>query len=102
MVEKAQSAEHPGRVQVNLQRCSRGSCVRIEVEQHDEGLGWYTSGSVTLPLHQLPLLEQAIEEMRARTETDNEYGNIIPFPGMQNGCMTKEEECPLYKNAEPA
>jgi hypothetical protein len=75
--------EHAQRVQVVLERSATGQRVKIVVENHDSGLGWYTSGSLTLPMHQLPLLEQAVEEMR-RGPDEEEYGRIIPFPGMND------------------
>ena len=53
--------------------------VKIRVESHDERLGWYTAGSLSLPLHQLPLLEQAIEQMR-RLQNAPDDDKIIPFP----------------------
>jgi hypothetical protein len=81
MLQNTKSADQEDvqRVQVSVERDAAGQRVRIEVENHDAVLGWYTSGSVILPLHQLPLLEQAIEEMR-RQPANEEYGRIIPFP----------------------
>jgi hypothetical protein len=55
--------------------------VKIRVESYDQGLGWYTSGSLVVPLHQLPLLEQAVEDMRKCPQED-EFADIIPFPGL--------------------
>jgi len=56
--------------------------VKIRVESHDPRLGWYTSASLSLPLHQMALLEQAIEEMRRGSDGNlPAEGNIIPFPG---------------------
>ena len=69
------------RVQVQLETRSTGKRVKIRVENHDEGLGWYTSGALTLPLHELPLLEQALAEMRS-CPTEVECADIIPFPGL--------------------
>jgi hypothetical protein len=74
-----QQQGHAQRVQVSMHRTSLGSRVKIEVESFDPVLGWYTSGSVALPLEELPLLEQAIEDMRRAPEES--YGEIIPFPG---------------------
>lgn len=60
--------------------------VKIRVENYDEFLGWYPSGSLTLALHQLPLLEQAIEAMRAGKVADESFEDkIIPFPGLAAG-----------------
>jgi hypothetical protein len=75
------------RVQVQMERHLEGSRVKIRVENYDAGLGWYTSGSVTLPLHQLPLLEQAVEDMR-KVNVEEEFAQIIPFPGMMTGSAT--------------
>jgi hypothetical protein len=72
--------EHTQRVQVSLERSALRQRVKIEVESHDPVLGWYTSGALALPLEHLPMLEQAIEEMRRCPDTE-EYGKIIPFPG---------------------
>jgi hypothetical protein len=81
MVEEAKLSESSQRVQVELERHALGKRVRIRLESYDQGLGWYTSGSLIVPLHQLPLLEQAVDEMR-RTPQEEEFADIIPFPGM--------------------
>jgi hypothetical protein len=81
MVEPAKVAQSSQRIDVQLERHSDGKRVKIRVENFDEKLGWYTSGSLMLPLNQLPLLEQAVEEMRSES-TDDEFAKIIPFPGM--------------------
>ncbi len=60
-----------------------GRRVKIEVENHDPVLGWYTSGALALPLEQLPILEQAVDEIRRCPDTE-QYGKIIPFPGIQS------------------
>jgi hypothetical protein len=80
MVEQAKVCESAQRVQVELDRHGYGKRVRIRVENYDSGLGWYTSGSLAVPLHQLPLLEQAIADMRTVNRED-EFAQIIPFPG---------------------
>ena len=80
MVEEAKLSESSQRVQVELERHALGKRVRIRLESYDQGLGWYTSGSLIVPLHQLPLLEQAVDEMR-RTPQEEEFADIIPFPG---------------------
>jgi hypothetical protein len=80
--QQAQRLEQSQRIQVEMERHPQGKLVKIRVEHYDERLGWYTSGSLSLPLHDLPLLEQAVAEMRAREgskETCTE--KIIPFPG---------------------
>ena len=58
--------------------------VRISLERHDDDLGWYTAGSMCIPLCQLPVLEQALDELSASqsfTCTEAICGRkIIPFP----------------------
>ena len=76
----AQQQEHAQRVEATIERTAQGARVKIVVESHDAGLGWYTSGSLVLPLHQLPLLEQSIAAMRRQPAEVEEYGKIIPFP----------------------
>jgi hypothetical protein len=71
------SAQQRIRVEMDRQRgCPQ---VKICVESFDAGLGWYSSGALELPLHQLPLLEQAIAEMRRNAAEHR--ADIIPFPG---------------------
>ena len=78
-------------MQVELERHASGNRVKIRVESHDEGLGWYTSGGLTLPLEELPLLEQAIEEMRSQCAREK-YGVIIPFPGLETESANQAAE----------
>jgi hypothetical protein len=84
MVEEAKLCESAQRVQVELERHVYGKRVKIRMENYDPVLGWYSSGSVTVPLNQLPLLEQAIDEMRT-VEREETFAEIIPFPGMVAG-----------------
>ena len=77
-----QTAEQAQRIDVEILSCASGKRVKIRIENHDDNLGWYTAGSLTLPLHQLPLLEQAIQEMRNRESSEDE-NKIIPFPVME-------------------
>lgn len=57
--------------------------VNIRVENYDESRGWYTSSSLTFPLHQLPLMEQALVELRRQEFCDESSScRIIPFPGL--------------------
>lgn len=81
MVQEATLSESSQRVEVQLQPHPQGKRVKIRLESYDDGLGWYTSGSLVIPLHQLPLVEQAIEEMRGAA-AEEQYAEIIPFPGM--------------------
>ena len=80
MVEEAKLCDSAQREQVELERHVHGKRVKIRVENYDSGLGWYTSSSLAVPLHQLPLLEQAIDDMRTVSREDD-YAEIIPFPG---------------------
>ena len=84
MVEQAKLCESAQRIQVQIEPQGYGKRVKIRVENYDEGLGWYSSGSLALPLHQLPLLEQAIEEMRTERREES-YAEIIAFPGTTLG-----------------
>lgn len=81
-LEQSESSEQVQRIQVEMEPAPCGKIVRIRVEHFEERLGWYVSGSIRLPLHQLPLLEQAVEEMRngeaARTTSPED--TIIPLP----------------------
>jgi hypothetical protein len=83
MVEEAKqlTSESSQRVQVEMQRHPQGKRVKIRLESYDDILGWYTAGCVTVPLHQLPLVQQAIDDMR-HLSTENEFADIIPFPGL--------------------
>ena len=67
------------RIQVLLEPSERA---KICLESYDDNLGWYTAASLSIPLHQLPLLEQAIERMRSLEAKPQQPqgGNIIPFP----------------------
>ncbi|HZO86406.1 MAG TPA: hypothetical protein VFC26_14400 [Verrucomicrobiae bacterium] len=67
------------RIQVTLEPRDRA---KICLESYDDNLGWYTAASLSIPLHQLPLLEQAIERMRVENPTPGQSAaKIIPFPG---------------------
>lgn len=73
--------EHSQRIGVEIERPRQ--LVKIRVEHYDETLGWYTSGSLSLPLRELPLLQQAIEEMQSGVgSSEPELAQIIPFPGL--------------------
>ena len=68
------------RIQVTVEPTRRA---KICLESYDDNLGWYTAASLSIPLHQLPLLEQAIERIRVENPPQRQptTGNIIPFPG---------------------
>ena len=60
-----------------------GRRVKIRVESFDENLGWYTSGSLSLPIHQLPLLEQALSALGAEDDSETRSDEkVIAFPGL--------------------
>ena len=69
------------RVHVDVETSREANRVKICLESHDEGLGWYTAASLSIPLAQVPLLQQALEhsfsEPAAGEATPD---NIIPFP----------------------
>ncbi len=70
------------RIQVEWEHHSTGNRVRISVEGYDEIRGWCNIGSIDFPLHELPLLEQALAELRAGSKSSRGVAsNIIPFPG---------------------
>ena len=79
---QSRPAEQSQRIDVELDRSGVQEQVKIRIESFDENLGWYTAGSIRLPLHQLPLLEQAIEQMRRR-EFEEDEGKVLPFPGVE-------------------
>lgn len=71
------------RIQVEVEPGRPDKRVKIRVENYDEFLGWYTSGSLCLGLHQLPLLEQAVEEARSCASGEEACADkIIPIPGL--------------------
>jgi hypothetical protein len=72
-------AKETQQIEVELETSASEKRVKIRVQSYDERLGWYTAGSLSLPLHQLPLLEQAIEEMRTQAACESS-DKIIPFP----------------------
>ena len=79
-VQSSNASSPIQRIQVFLEPADRA---KICLESYDDNLGWYTAASLSIPLNQLPLLEQAIERMRAFTATAKQSpaGNIIAFPG---------------------
>jgi len=76
-----------------LQQCQRlqvtkdleNKAVNITVERYDSALGWYTAGALSLPMCQVPLLEQALDELGGSdclecTASAPCARKIIPFP----------------------
>ena len=80
--QQLKTDEQLQRLRVEMEPQQFGKQVKVRVESFDEKLGRYTSGSLRLPLYQLPLLEQAIADMRGH-ETSERFSNekIIAFPG---------------------
>jgi hypothetical protein len=77
-VQSSNASSPIQRIQVVLEPAERA---KICLESYDDNLGWYTAASLSIPLHQLPLLEQAIERMRAHeVPQQRTTGKIIPFP----------------------
>jgi hypothetical protein len=76
-VQSSNSPSPIQRIQVFLEPSERA---KISLESYDDNLGWYTAASVSIPLHQLPLLQQAIERMQVSPQQEQRTGNIIPFP----------------------
>jgi hypothetical protein len=77
------------RVQVTRDTQGAEQVVRISLERHDAALGWYAAGAMCLPLCQLPLLQQALDELSASqcadcTETEGAR-RIILFPLLTQG-----------------
>ena len=60
--------------------------IKISVERYDDCLGWYSAGALSIPLHQQPLLQQALNDLQTTSscsdcaETDCSGKKIIPFP----------------------
>jgi hypothetical protein len=78
-VQSSNASSPIQRIQVVLEPAERA---KICLETYDDNLGWYTAASLSIPLHQLPLLAQAIERMRAQNAPEQRPGGkIIPFPG---------------------
>ena len=81
LADQLKALEQTQRVKVDMERAGPRACVKVRVESYDENLGWYTAGSLSFPLCQLPLLEQAIQAMRTQTgAAHGSPGKIIPFP----------------------
>jgi hypothetical protein len=74
------------RIQVIKETNGTDKTVKISVERYDAILGWYSAGALRIPLHQLPLLQQSLEEMNcancAECPPQQCRGKIISFPLM--------------------
>ncbi len=88
-MSQCQSGQFNQCQRVNVVRETQGSekIVKIIVERYDEGLGWYQAGALTVPLHQLPLLQQALGEFSVTDchescDGQNCPSKIICFPMM--------------------
>ena len=72
------------RVQVDVEGAEGAGRIKISLENHDPGLGWYAAASLIVPLHQLPLLQQALDTLsRQREGSGPESATIVPFPGLR-------------------
>jgi hypothetical protein len=91
MVAESQIAPRSERVRVETESVGGSRRVKIRVEGFDEKLGWYSSGSITLAMDQLALVEQAIAEMRSieRARTQDHECEIIPFPREESMLSSK-------------
>jgi hypothetical protein len=85
LVEKLSSFEQCQRIEVIPHVQENDRSYKITVQRFDERLGWYTAGALSIPMHQLPLLEQALNQLRrADTSPCGDSQNIIPFPTLAN------------------
>jgi hypothetical protein len=71
--------------------------LKISIERFDECLGWYLAGGLTIPIHQVPLLQQALEEMKSAAcaecvGSECPAKKIIPFPMMTKFSSLPAEE----------
>jgi hypothetical protein len=87
------------RIQVAKELNDGVKTLKITVERHDAALGWYTAGALALPLHQLPLLQQALEEINctdcAECVDKECRGKIISFPLLTGKSFADLAEAPL-------
>lgn len=82
---QSQQFQEIQRIQVEVEGPATSQRLKIAVENFDAGLGWYSAGSLSIPIHQLPLLEQQLEAIRqepAARAVDSDH-NVIPFPGLR-------------------
>jgi hypothetical protein len=75
--------EEVQRIRLETESHPAGKRVKIRVESFDECLGWYTAASLSLPIHQLPLLEQALSATATEVASDSDpEEKVIAFPGL--------------------
>lgn len=87
MVAENRVINHSERVSAEVVDTNEARKIKLRVETYNDGLGWYSSGSLMLGIEQLPLLEQAISQMRQMERArENHSCVILPFPG-----ITEEE-----------
>jgi len=77
-MESFKSELAPQSKRVRVAREDEG--VKISLDSHEAFLGWYTAASLSIPLHQVPLLEQALVRMRDRRLCGCQENKIISFP----------------------
>lgn len=68
----------PQRVKVELEPFRPEEC-KIRIEQFDAKLGWYTAGSLRVPLDQLPDLQEALAKVQAaQARAAEDHSKVIP------------------------
>jgi hypothetical protein len=85
------------RIDVAKQGLGAAAQLKISIERFDECLGWYTAGGLSIPIHQVPLLQQALEQMKSVacaecSEAVCPAKKIIPFPTMMAEFTSTSEE----------
>jgi hypothetical protein len=84
---------------VNVIRETQGSekLIKIVLERYDDILGWYQAGALSVPLHQLPLMQQALGEFSVTDchescDGQNCPSKIICFPMLVSGLQSEPAE----------
>ncbi len=90
---------------VNVVRETQGTekVIKIVLERYDETLGWYQAGALSVPLHQLPLMQQALSEFNVtdcHEECDGKNcpSKIICFPMLMAGGQLQEAKANTADN----
>ena len=83
------------RVYVTRETEGADKLIKIVLERFDEGLGWYQAGALSVPLHQLPLLQQSLGEFSVADchetcDGSNCPSKIICFPMLLAGAKTSD------------